>query len=57
MKEEPLHGVRFRAYQTYEEMALRGEIPTQVIAIGLTLERAKEMVERLGFGYSCYPLD
>jgi hypothetical protein len=42
-------------YMTYAEIAEQGDKPRELIARGLSFEKARAMVERLGFGHSMHP--
>ena len=42
-------------YMTYAEIAAQGDKPRELIARGLSFEKARLMVERLGFGHSIHP--
>lgn len=42
-------------YMTYEEIATHGDKKREYHATGLTFEKAKAMVDKLGFGYSMEP--
>lgn len=42
-------------YMTYAEMAEFGDKPRELVASRLTFDRARAMVEALGFGYSMHP--
>lgn len=42
-------------YMTYAEIAEQGEKPRELVARRLTFEKARALVESLGFGFSMHP--
>ena len=42
-------------YMTYAEIAEFGDKPRELIARGLSFEKAQAMVKTLGFGHSAHP--
>jgi hypothetical protein len=42
-------------YMTYAEIAKYGDKPRELIAQRITFEKARELVDRLGFDYSMHP--
>ena len=42
-------------YMTYAEIAEHGDRPRELVARRLTFEKARELVDVLGFGFSMHP--
>ncbi len=48
-------GVWKAYYMTYAEIAEQGDKPRELVASGLTFDKAREMVVQLSFGYGMHP--
>lgn len=52
---DDLWHVRETSYRTYEEITEFGDVKPRIVATDLTHQKAMELVETLGFGFSAHP--